>query len=681
MRRGGKRDLIGSIIGGRYKIIRTLGQGGMAHVYLAYDLETKSECAVKLMREDIMDDPEFVQRFATEARAAASLEHPNIVRVTDYGQDGELRYIVQEYVEGTTLKELIYQEGCLNWQLAVPLLIQISLGLKHAHKRGIIHRDMKPQNVLVTPNMVAKVTDFGIARAQSVNTITLTGGLAFGSVHYFSPEQARGEPVTIRSDLYSLGIMLYEMLTGELPFDGESNVSVAIQQVQEMPRRPSSIQPDIPPALDDIIFRAIQKRPERRYPSAAAFVNELDTFMVKPDGIYGVIPKNASPNPPAPATSALGIQKHESNYDKVREIEEKIAERRRSRILSGVLVFCLVIAMALGLMLVLQRGYKEISKRIEVKEKEEDFIVGRYQGKSLDEVRQELGEKGVQVEVVYEKNATVKLGYIFKQDPDNGIKLKPDELKVKLYVSQGEEQIKIPDLIGKDYQFAYQNLKSLGFDVLERREKSKTIERDQVIKMDPLPNSMATPGSLVYLYVSEGEGDQLMPQLYEGMPLTEVRKILEDAKIAYQEMPADDKVKTDLPDEQKVLFATSVEAGAKIQPDTPVVLAYAASSDLPRLNGEEDGSNAHSGNVNAQQSFSMPNLVGLNYVSAINRLNNLGVSSSNIRVAITAQAENLSSSEQYVIHVYPGSGTQVAMGTVIELQIGTYREWVSGFED
>ena len=229
----------GTVIGDRYRIIKPIGQGGMASVFLAEDLTYGEGVALKVMRDELTNDPEFVRRFATEARAAASLDHPNIVKVLDYGQDGDVRYIVQEYVQGETLKDMIRREGALDFRLATPLMIQIGLALEHAHQREVIHRDMKPQNILITDDMVAKVTDFGIARASSMNTITLTGGVVMGSVHYFSPEQARGGEVTTRSDLYSLGIIFYEMLTGELPFDGESSVAIAITHLQAFPPAPS----------------------------------------------------------------------------------------------------------------------------------------------------------------------------------------------------------------------------------------------------------------------------------------------------------------------------------------------------------------------------------------------------------------------------------------------------------
>ncbi|MDO5734184.1 MAG: Stk1 family PASTA domain-containing Ser/Thr kinase [Eubacteriales bacterium] len=681
MQASGRKDLRGSLIGGRYRIIRTLGQGGMAFVYLVYDENRQRECAVKLMREDLMDDPEFVRRFATEARAAASLDHPNIVRVLDYGQDGDLRYIVQEYVRGSTLKDLIYDRGGLNWQLAVPLMIQISLALQHAHTRGIIHRDMKPQNVLVTPDMIAKVTDFGIARAQAVNTITLTGGVAFGSVHYFSPEQARGAQVTVRSDLYSLGIMLYEMLLAELPFDGESSVAVAIKQLQEMPTRPSAIKPDIPSGLDDIIFRAIQKNPERRYASAADFANELDAFMIDPDSVYGVIPRHASANPNAPPTSALGLQKQESNYDKVHEIEEKIARRRRSRFFSSALIFVVIVVCVLALSLMVYRGYEEISRRIDQRETTVEFVVGRYQGKQLEIVRSELEAEGVAVEVVYEKNATVQLGYIFRQEPESGIKLQADERTVRLYVSQGEEKIALPNVEGKTASEAMAELKSQGFDVVEKREYSKTIEEGKVIKTEPKASSELALGATVYLYVSDGEAETIMPEIIDGMSFLEAKALIEDARLEVQAVRVTDSEGGELPESERVVIAVSVEAGTKLKSGSQVVLTYGSRAEHEQEGKDKDKDNDNSQDVPLGAQFSMPNLNGSNYSVAYNNLLSAGWPDSAITVIMTEAAAAAGSTGQYVISTRPEPGTTLVIGRDgIELYVGTYQDWVNSVD-
>ena len=251
---------VGTILNNRYKILELAGTGGMAKVYKATDLNTGEVVAIKTLKSEYNDDLEFVRRFDLEARAAASLSHPNIVNVYGVGEDNGVKYIVQEYVNGKSLKEKLEETGKMDWRLAVPIVIQIALALEHAHSQSIVHRDIKPANILITPDGVCMVTDFGIARATNSNTVSMTGGTALGSVHYFSPEQARGGAVDHRSDVYSLGILMYELLTGEVPFDGESSVAVAVKQLQEEPVKPRELESSIPQGLEDIILRCMQKK-------------------------------------------------------------------------------------------------------------------------------------------------------------------------------------------------------------------------------------------------------------------------------------------------------------------------------------------------------------------------------------------------------------------------------------
>ena len=426
-----------NVLDERYRVIRALGQGGMAFVYLAEDLETGRLVALKVMRDELSDDPEFIRRFATEARAAASLDHPNIVHVLDYGQDGEIRYIVQEYVQGRTLKDMIREHGALNYKLAIPLMIQIGLALEHAHARGVIHRDIKPQNILITDDMVAKVTDFGIARTTNTNTITLTGGVAFGSVHYFSPEQARGGMVTERSDLYSLGIMMYEMLTGVLPFDGESSVAVAIKQLQEMPARPSSIHAGFPKSLDNIIFKAIQKKPEQRYQSAREFVKELDAFMQNPNGRYGVIgPGGRDWNT---GTTALGVQTQPSNYRKVREIEQTINKRKKSRYRDTAVVIGIVSITIVLLIVLFTWIYHHLTAE-NTPSDDGSFVLEDYSGRNIDDVKELLEsryklEENVDYFIDYEPNDVVA-GNIFDQTPKGNVRYRKGRDQLRLKVSR-----------------------------------------------------------------------------------------------------------------------------------------------------------------------------------------------------------------------------------------------------
>ncbi|HNZ64156.1 MAG TPA: protein kinase, partial [Bacillota bacterium] len=359
-----------------------------------------------------------------------------------------VRYIVQEYVEGNTLKEIIRRHGPIDYRLAAPLLIQIGLALEHAHKREVIHRDIKPQNIMITSDMVAKVTDFGIARASSTNTITLTGGVVMGSVHYFSPEQARGGQVTARSDLYSLGIMFYEMLTGRLPFDGESSVAVAIKHLQEVPPAPSTLVPSLPPALDRIINRAIQKNPDARYQSARELVDELDAFMVDPNGVYGVIPKSAAAWEGA-STSAISVQNGESNFQKMHEIE-KTYNRRRSSRFRDTAVAVAVVSVAVALLAVLTIYLLNRFTPDELPDQSHtEIVLPNFRGSSIHDIENQLKaleEAGMTIERKFEVSDTVLPDIVLKQEPDSDgtVRVKPKGVILTLYISLGKDSEVVP---------------------------------------------------------------------------------------------------------------------------------------------------------------------------------------------------------------------------------------------
>ena len=272
---------IGKKLDGRYEIQEIIGVGGMANVYRAYDSIDDRTVAVKILRDEHMQNDELLRRFRNESKAIAVLSHPNIVKVYDVSFNEDIQYIVMEYIDGITLKEYIEQQKVLRWKEAVHFTVQILRALQHAHDKGIVHRDIKPQNIMLLADGTIKVADFGIARFARASQQTVTDK-AIGSVHYISPEQAKGDVTDEKSDIYSVGVMLYEMTTGKLPFDAESPVSVALQQIQSQPKTPRSINPDIPEGLEDIIIRAMQKDPARRYQSAAEMLRDIDEFKRDP---------------------------------------------------------------------------------------------------------------------------------------------------------------------------------------------------------------------------------------------------------------------------------------------------------------------------------------------------------------------------------------------------------------
>ena len=279
-------NLEGRLLGNRYEIIEKIGNGGMAMVYKAKCHVLNRYVAVKILRDEFTTDQEFISRFSVEAQAAASITHPNIVSIYDVGQEGNLYYIVMELIKGKTLKEIIIEEGgALPWKWSTNIAIQIASALETAHKNNIIHRDIKPHNIIITEEGIAKVTDFGIAKAVSNSTITAFGS-TIGSVHYFSPEHARGGYTDVKSDLYSLGVVMYEMLTGRVPFDADTPVSVALKHIQEEPVPPIEINPKVPVAINDIILKAMRKDTTLRYQNATEMLNDLNRALKEPNGDF-----------------------------------------------------------------------------------------------------------------------------------------------------------------------------------------------------------------------------------------------------------------------------------------------------------------------------------------------------------------------------------------------------------
>ncbi len=514
MSQSNRRLSAGDWISNRFSIVRPIGQGGMAHVYLATDQTTNLSVAIKVMKDDLSNDLEFIKRFDTEAKAASSLDHPNIIKVLGYGQDGDLRYIVQEYVDGITLKDLIREYGALDYQVAVPLAIQIGLALEHAHHRGVVHRDIKPQNILITRDRIAKVTDFGIARATNANTITLTSGVAYGSVHYFSPEQARGSLVGEQSDIYSLGILMYEMLTGKMPFDGDTSVAVAIKHLQELPPVPSQFTTGIPMGLDQIVMKCIQKSTEKRYVDARELVDELDAFLIDPEGVFGVISGQAEWEG---NTTAIGLQSHESNFGKLREVERAINDRRRLRTRDSAIMVAIIVISVTILITIFSLSWQRISASLTTQVAVE-YQIASFIGRPIDDVTSELDAAGVKSTVRYISDPSIQEGFIIDQTPGAGVAIRPGSTVITLYVSGGQNLITIPDYSSRTVAEAKTELEQMyGFKVEISYEYSD-VPKDSIIKTIPASGQSVASGSAVTLVVSDGSPTVTIPVL-TGMNL------------------------------------------------------------------------------------------------------------------------------------------------------------------
>ena len=570
----------GMILGGRYRIVRLIGSGGMANVYLALDMTSGMNVAIKILKQEFSADQEFIKRFDTEARAASSLTHPNIVRVLGVGQEGDFRYMVQEYVEGITVKELITQNGHLDWRVAVPIAIQVGMALDNAHMNGVVHRDIKPHNILISRDRIAKVTDFGIARAASANTITLTSGGALGSVHYFSPEQARGSMVGPSTDIYSLGVLLFEMITGRVPFDGDTSVAIAIKHLQEQPPLASSFIPGIPQGLDAIILKCMQKSPDYRYATIHEMVSELDSLMVDPNGAYGIISRSEAIDA---QTGQMQAMRHESNYGKLKEIEHAIEKRRRSRTKDNVLVILLVtiiVGVLIGGGVLI---YRVISESV-TDQQSETFTVGNYVGENISDVLAEFAELGfTDYELEYEISTTSAPGIVMEQSLSEGIEIKPDNglNKLVLTVSSSEDAIVLDDYSGQDALTVQQTLTDLGLSVTLRTEASKTIEEGLVIRTEPGEGSQLFKGDQVVVVSSEGITTVVVPPL-AGLTLDTAESVIMENGLSLGDVEIINSAAEALPTSQQIVLMSDPGEGEEVTRNSAIKLYVGTAEDYQR---------------------------------------------------------------------------------------------------
>ena len=438
---------VGKRLDGRYEIREIIGVGGMSVVYKAFDNQENRMVAIKILKEEFLSNEEFLRRFKNESKAIAMLSHPNIVDVYDVSFGDLIQYIVMEYIEGITLKEFIEREGSLRWKDAVYFTIQILKGLQHAHDKGIVHRDVKPQNIMVLSDGTIKVTDFGIARFSRSDQRTITDK-AIGSVHYISPEQARGEKTDEKTDIYSVGVMLYEMLTGKLPFQAESAVSVAIMQLQRDPQLPTQINGSIPEGLEQITMHAMQKSQERRYQSASEMLCDLSAFKKDPSTVfsYTYFVDDAP-------TKFVGIEEKKEDEEFLEESKEK---NNIIPILTGIAV-TLILAIIILASIFIPKLFASTGAEIECP---------KFVGYKLEEVYNNAEFKeNFKFKEEWDYNKDYAYGYVYEQSIAEGQKLKKDA-EITLFVSMGESTKKVPDVYGKTEAYAISELKSNGFDTI-----------------------------------------------------------------------------------------------------------------------------------------------------------------------------------------------------------------------
>lgn len=486
---------VGKRLDGRYEIREIIGVGGMAVVYKAFDNQENRIVAIKILKEEFISNEEFLRRFRNESKAIAMLSHPNIVKVYDVSFGDLIQYIVMEYIEGITLKEFIEQEGSLRWKDAVHFTVQILKGLQHAHDKGIVHRDVKPQNIMVLSDGTIKVTDFGIARFARSDQRTITDK-AIGSVHYISPEQARGEKTDEKADIYSVGVMLYEMLTGKLPFQAESAVSVAIMQLQRDPQLPTELNGSIPQGLEQITMHAMQKTPERRYQSAGEMLSDLSRFVRDPavtfEYPYFV---DSSPTKFVGGVGAVPVA-GDNDVDTYDEEETETKEKNSIiPILAGIAI-AIIAALIVLAVIFIPKLFSDTGDEIECP----NFVA-----KTIEEIKKNTEYiTNFEFEEKWEENPDFAYGIVYEQSEKAGQMLKKDA-KITLYISMGPVTKKVPDVYGKTESAAVSELKSQGFTTVITEIPDDDVKAGLVVKTEPQRTEVVAEKAQITIFISSGK--------------------------------------------------------------------------------------------------------------------------------------------------------------------------------
>ena len=551
----------GTVIDDRYRVISRLGSGGMADVYLCHDQLLGRQVAVKILHKHFAEDQEFVERFRREASSAAALSQPNIVGIFDRGEWDGTYYIAMEYVPGRTLKTIVRENGALDVVLAIDLTLQILQASRFAHSRGVIHRDLKPQNVIVDEDGRALVTDFGIARAGA-SEMTMTGSV-LGTAQYLSPEQAQGYAVTEAADLYSIGVILYELLTGVLPFEGETAVAVAFKQVAAEPVPPSSINPTVPPTLDAIVLKALAKDPADRFNTDDGFIHALQIERDRLTGDAGPASMTELRGTPVPPTAATMLAPAAAGDEPPADDEQK-----SKRALWWTLGALAVLAIAIAAFFIFKPKSEVTVPSVVGQTEQSAFATLRADG--LEPVSKPV------------HSANKPAGEVIAQSPASGESV-PKGSKVELEVSSGPNTKAVPNVVGRGEKAAVSELQKAGFKVEVAQVASTTVPKGTVVSTEPSAGTLSTAGSTIKLNVSKGPEQVRVPNVVGGRQEA-AEEALRSAKLRVGNV-----TKRSSSEPAGTVLSQSPSAGEQVSPETAVSLVVAEAPDevtVPNVKGE-----------------------------------------------------------------------------------------------
>lgn len=553
--------MINNVLDHRYEILERVGGGGMAEVYRAHDTLLDRYVAIKILHAQFANDEEFVAKFRREAQGAAKLSHPNIVNIYDVGQDGSKHYIIMEYVSGETLKERIQREGRLSVKESLRITREIAEALEHAHQNNLVHCDIKPHNILVMANGRVKVTDFGIARAVTTSTMTYSGTV-IGSVHYFSPEQAKGGAVSTQSDIYSLGVVLYEMLTGTVPFNGENPVSIALKHLQEDPVSVSSLNDEVPPLVDAIVRKAMEKECENRFLTITEMIHDIKVA----EGSNGFEANHMDDD--EFATKVLPTIKANTLSRKNKQtVNSGFINILKSKKVIGGLVVLLVVGFLLGAFL----SYGKFWSSNEVK-------VPDVVGKTTAVAKQLLESENLRVNIAETFDADVPQGHVVSQYPEAGAVVK-EQRQVTIYISKGGEAVDVPDIRGLSRRDAELKLKNAGLKIGKIDEVESDEPADTVLNQTPRPATQVTKGYAVDIVISRGAKTKnvVLPD-FKGSSMSTIEAQLKslELKIGKVTEVADSKAAPG------TILSQSPEAGKEVLIDTSVDFTVAKADDTKK---------------------------------------------------------------------------------------------------